>query len=313
MPVRNGAQFLPKILSVLVSNLQPQDEVIIIDDNSTDQTLKMLLDFQELMASSNVRILENSGRGLVDALNLGFKEATNLWVARFDVDDEYPSDRIKVQRSYMDPSISVIFSDYRLESESGLDLGYIPSAIFSTSTAVSLLASNRTPHSSALVNKQSFLLAGGYKAQDFPAEDLGLWLRMSSFGNIISIPRSLLNYRVSRYSVTSLKRKEMRKKRFYVLSEYRFKDEVVQQFSKSFLSNIKEYEKFDYALERQILTIKDFWLLKRFGYRPRNFVFFITLAFLKMFFNFKTSKALFQLIKFKIFRKLARRSFLPTR
>ena len=42
MPVKNGERFLPTALKYLTDNCSPEDEIIIVNDNSTDNTLKIL-------------------------------------------------------------------------------------------------------------------------------------------------------------------------------------------------------------------------------------------------------------------------------
>ena len=66
MPVKNGERFLPTALKYLTDNCSPEDEIIIVNDNSTDNTLKILQFFAK--SSQNILIAENSKPGLVNAL-----------------------------------------------------------------------------------------------------------------------------------------------------------------------------------------------------------------------------------------------------
>lgn len=308
VPIRNGEQYLPSILTALELNYKPQDEIIIIDDNSTDQTHKILLDFQYRAVSLDVRIFKNFGNGLVDALNFGFRVATKSWVARFDADDIYPSYRIDFQRKLIQSSIAVIFSDYYLKSESGVNLGYIPSAIFSPSTEISLLSSNRTPHSSALVNRSIFLLAGGYRKEEFPAEDLGLWLRMSHFGKLISCPHILLEYRVGKGSISALKNKEMKERKKQILAQEKLQDKIIQEFSNSFLKNFHSYGNFNYPFERKLLSLNDLWQVKRNGYHPPRVYSLTIQSALLLAIDPRALIALLKLFRHKVLRRQMRKS-----
>jgi glycosyltransferase involved in cell wall biosynthesis len=210
MPIRNGIEFLPQSKSDITLNARPQDEILIVDDNSEDGTILFLKTWQK--QDPRVRILTNpaNNQGIANALNLGISESSHSLIGRFDVDDKYDRNRLKKQLTEQNKSNCVgVFSDYSFFSESKNYLGKMPSPIYPAPTSVSLLTNRRTPHSSALLLKSAIIESGGYRQQDFPAEDLSLWLRMSRSGDLISVPETLLNYRISTNSVSSLRQKEM--------------------------------------------------------------------------------------------------------
>jgi glycosyltransferase involved in cell wall biosynthesis len=190
MPIKNGERFLPEAIKFLEKNASPEDEILIVDDNSQDQTKSMLMTWAKF--NSNVTIVNNPKSGLVSALNFGLKMARHEWIARFDVDDRYPSSRIEETRKYINRDTVAIFTDYQFTTDSGLRLGVVPSAIQANHTAPSLVSSQRTAHPSVCFNKFAVKEVGGYVEEDFPAEDLSLWLRLSTIGRIITVPKNLL-------------------------------------------------------------------------------------------------------------------------
>ncbi len=192
LPVKNGMKYISRARRQVASTCRDKDEIIIVDDNSTDGTFAEL----ERWASQDhrVRILKNPGDGLVSALNLGIRESTNKWIARFDVDDTYNFERIQKQSNMVQPNVVAVFSDYEVLRPSGKSLGVIPSPVDSDAVDVSLVSSRRTPHPSVLFLKDAVISVGGYLPQDFPAEDLSLWLRLSREGLLKSIPEVLLGY-----------------------------------------------------------------------------------------------------------------------
>jgi glycosyltransferase involved in cell wall biosynthesis len=150
-----------------------------------------------------LRILDSPEPGLVNALNLGLRESSNTWIARFDVDDNYDSARISKQIEAIQANDVAIFSDYSIMSESKLNLGTIYSPVNPLACSISLINSERTAHPSALINKDAVLAVGGYLNEDFLVEDLSLWLRLSRVGNLRSVPKTLLHYTLSKSSVSS--------------------------------------------------------------------------------------------------------------
>lgn len=211
MPVRNGERYLEQAWAGILENFEFGDEVIIVNDGSTDQTSNLL---KRISGSfPDLRIIETKSNGIVSALNTGFNESNNSWVARYDVDDIYPMHRISTQRRLISDDVSVIFADYKMHLENGFNMGLFPSPVTDFASRVSFLRSQQTAHSVALINRYHFNLAGGYLSEDFPAEDLGLWIRISQFGKILSAPEVLMKYRLSNSSTSGSRQIEARKVR----------------------------------------------------------------------------------------------------
>lgn len=206
LPVKDGSIFLEKSRMAITSNCHEEDEILVVDDGSVDNSLSKLL----LWANEDlrVRVISNPNPGLVNALNLGIIESSNRYIARFDVDDDYENYRISKQRERLEEGIVAVFSDYDFKTPSGRHLGNIPSAVSASAVSISLVSSQRTAHPSVLFDKEAVIAVGGYREEDFPAEDLSLWLRLSRAGNLISIPETLLHYRLSPNSITGQKRNE---------------------------------------------------------------------------------------------------------
>jgi hypothetical protein len=200
---------------------------------------------------------------LVKALNLGIAESFNNWIARFDIDDNYEPDRLKYQRASLNEKTVAIFTDYDFFSDSYNYLGTIPSALDTNAVAVSLISSQRTAHPSVLFSKEAVINAGGYRGMDFPAEDLSLWLRMSRFGDLISIPKTLLHYRLSSESITSKKRNEAKNITKKLLTEIGINQKNVLSLITNFESVIELYKKHNYSRERELLILKDLYYLSK--------------------------------------------------
>lgn len=199
VPVRNGGNELLSAVRIILASISNFDEIIIINDGSTDNSIEAI---PVELPDARIKVINSKGSGLVDALNTGISISSNPWLARFDVGDFYNIERLDIQRSVIGPDVVGIFSDYLVEDLDGSNLGYIPTAVHDSALKLSLLKSQRTPHPAALVRKSSVIKAGGYKTTEFPAEDLGLWLRLSKMGKLISVPYPLLIYRLNPNSIT---------------------------------------------------------------------------------------------------------------
>lgn len=89
IPVRNGARFVAQAVASVLDQLEPDDEVLVVDDGSTDGTRAVLA----APADSRLKLLESGGRGVSAARNRGLAEATGAFVAFLDHDDLWPAGR----------------------------------------------------------------------------------------------------------------------------------------------------------------------------------------------------------------------------
>jgi glycosyltransferase involved in cell wall biosynthesis len=255
MPVKNGINFLPIIRKNIENNVRPGDEIVIVNDGSTDGTGRYLKSWAE--SQSQLKVIDSSGEGIVDALNLGLTTASNNWIARFDVDDRYHPMRIDKQRTYITKGAAAIFSDYEVIDDAGTSYGKISSPVFANPTALSLLQSNRTAHSSVIFNKTAVLDAGGYRKSDFPAEDLSLWLRLSKTGDLITVPELLLQYVIRKGSVTNRKRAAALNKKNELIQKIGVSNTYLTKCVEEFEEIITAYDDFDLSRQRNILLLRD--------------------------------------------------------
>jgi glycosyltransferase involved in cell wall biosynthesis len=255
MPVKNGAQFLSTSIRNIESNVAPDDEILVVNDGSIDETSQILKNWSR--RNTNVRLLDSGGTGLVSALNLGIAEAENKWIARFDVDDQYSDSRIAEQRKLITQSTSAIFCDYRFHDPSGNSLGVIPSAVDADATAVSLISSQRTPHPGVIYNRESALEVGGYRKEDFPAEDISLWLRLAKVGQIVSVPEVLLEYRLSKNSVSAENRALALSKTNQLIRHIGISQKHINACLQTWIEQFQDYSGMSFPSERKLLFYRD--------------------------------------------------------
>jgi glycosyltransferase involved in cell wall biosynthesis len=239
MPVRNAANFLTTSLASISANIDYLDEVIIVDDGSTDSSSIILRAW--IQDHPKAQLIRTSGVGLVKALNLAISEVQSEFIARFDADDRYDPRRIALQSAAIKPGVVGVFCDYSIFSDSGRKMGFIPSPIFPDETAISLIRSQRTAHPGVIFNVHAARSVGGYRVEDFPAEDLSLWLRLSRDGSLISIPELLLDYRISSKSISSSYSIAMGNKRMQLLDEVGLNAFSVKSAVEKFNSSMNSY------------------------------------------------------------------------
>lgn len=85
IPVYNAKQYLDSCLESVLNQTFKNFEVIIVDDNSTDETGKIAALWSA--KDDRVCLLKNIGKGVSSARNYGLKNAKGRFIAFLDVDD----------------------------------------------------------------------------------------------------------------------------------------------------------------------------------------------------------------------------------
>ncbi len=196
------------------------DELVLVNDGSEDISKEELREIEK--RDSRIKIINKNHSGLVETLNYGIRHCENDLIARADIDDKYSSKRISRQVQFMatNPNCAAVFSDYQILSADGRDLGTIPTSISPRLTRFSLLNPQRTPHPSVMFRKTAVTGLGGYRSEDFPAEDLSLWINLSKSFKIATIPETLLFYTIHKANITSKHQEQMIKKTRFLLEEF---------------------------------------------------------------------------------------------
>jgi len=84
-PVFNGAEYLPQLIETLTKQQRVPDEVIIVDDGSTDGSSEMV---ERLGAElPGLRVIRQENQGQAVARNAGIRQATGRYLTFLDVDD----------------------------------------------------------------------------------------------------------------------------------------------------------------------------------------------------------------------------------
>lgn len=113
MAAYNGRQFLPTQVASLLENLQPQDEVIVVDDGSVDGTYEWLLS----LGDARLQLHRNTtNQGVRASFQRGLALATNDIIFLCDQDDEWlPGKRAAFVEAFArDAGCLVVVSDAQL-------------------------------------------------------------------------------------------------------------------------------------------------------------------------------------------------------
>ena len=270
VPVYNAESSIPVGMKSILAMARAEDEILVIDDGSSDKSLMELQKFSKV--DNRINLISRGHQGLVDVLNFGLTESANELIARADIDDSYHPDRLNLQVGTISesPHISAVFSDYEITNVGGNYLGVIPSAVTENLTKLSLINHQRTAHPSVLFRKEAVISAGGYIHSDFPAEDYALWIRLSRISEFRTVPQVLLCYTLSPTGISLTRAEEMKKRTSFLQTEVA-RSLDVDKYRVSLLQDLSELNTTALSAERKLLTIRDFIsLLKLKGHSLRD-------------------------------------------
>ena len=300
LPVYNGEKYIEQALPKILENLNSNDELVIINNGSTDNSIKMLSGWSNL--DSRINLINLKSSGLVSALNIGITESKNNWIARFDIDDIYSPERIAIQRNAINEKSVAIFSDYEFVSNHNKRIGIVPSAISAPAVSVSLISSQRTAHPSVMFSKIAFESVGGYQEFDFPVEDLSLWLRFSRVGDLSSIPQKLLQYRLNPGSISAQNRNLITNKTLSLYKTIGINKKDITVTLANIDSILKEYDQFSHNGLRKVLLLRELILLRNLDQLTTNQTRQIN--------NFKRSKLLKEIFRFNNYLEFSHAIFM---
>lgn len=93
IPIYNIANYLPKCINSILNQTFEDFELLLIDDGSTDDSVKICNSFAKV--DRRVLVVQKENGGVSSARNLGIKKATGEYIAFIDGDDYVSSDYLE--------------------------------------------------------------------------------------------------------------------------------------------------------------------------------------------------------------------------
>jgi glycosyltransferase involved in cell wall biosynthesis len=166
---------------------------------------KLLTSLESYNGACKLSITESKARNLSASMNLGLDQATTEYIAVLDSDDVMSKDRLVTQIEFLklNPGVGVVGSDFSQINALGkvLNLCQMPTRVLK-GTGSRWLASPLA-HSTVMYRKSEIIKLGSYREFFEYAEDLDLWLRVSSEFEIANLSQPLTSYRIHDGQTTS--------------------------------------------------------------------------------------------------------------
>ena len=189
IPTYNRMGLLSRALTSVARQTRPPDEVVLVDDGSTDDTERLIR-----RQFPDVRYLQQENRGVAAARNRGIREAKGEWLAFLDSDDEWLPHKLERQLDAVreEPEFSLCHTNeiwirrgkrvnpLKKHAKSG---GYI----FKKCLPLCVISP-----SSVLIHRSLFEQVGLFDESLPACEDYDLWLRVTAIRPVLYLEEPLI-------------------------------------------------------------------------------------------------------------------------
>jgi glycosyltransferase involved in cell wall biosynthesis len=189
IPLYNGAPFIRDALGSVLRQTAPADEIIVVDDGSTDNGAAIV---ESMIAEGRpIRLLRKANGGQSSARNLGVATCASSHIAFLDQDDEWYEDHLEILKQpfaardvrnlgYVYGNLDQINSKGHMVLHKCLDI--VPSPQPKKSLVDCLGSDMFILPSASLVAKEAFLAAGAFDERLSGYEDDDLFARLFMLG-----------------------------------------------------------------------------------------------------------------------------------
>jgi glycosyltransferase involved in cell wall biosynthesis len=203
MSAYNSERFISDSISSILNQTYEDWELVIINDASSDNTLKIIDQFSE--KDSRIKLIDNENNlGLTVSLNVGIKNSNGEFIARLDSDDLAEPFRLDTQFNYLrtHSDVGLVGSGAYLINSYGNKIGSMN--VMSQQYFVNKFLIHLNPfiHSSIMVRREALNNIGSYREKFRYSQDYDLILRLHDKYTLSNISMPLIRWRVSDGSLT---------------------------------------------------------------------------------------------------------------
>ena len=196
IPVKNAEKTVKEAVDSILNQTLKNIELILVNDGSTDSTKDILYSYSN--SDQRIKVIENTGQGISDALNCGIELAKSLLIARMDADDISHPERLEKQvKEFNDNPKLVLLGTFCHTFKDGInELQEIKVPTTNSELQRSIRSIPTFSHPTVMIKREIIQQVGGYRKKFDGAEDHDLHLRLSRHGEIAILPEFLLWYRL---------------------------------------------------------------------------------------------------------------------
>ena len=194
MPCFNCEDTICDSLESILNQTYQNFEILCVDDQSSDNTLKILLNYQKKSKKIKIFRKENDA-SVASTRNIALQHSKGRFISFLDADDIWHPNKLEIFLIYFKKGYQLVYSDYYRVYKGKVKLAQVKKHM----QLDDLLKTNYLPHSTAAYDRKAI---GLFYQKNFHFEDYVYWLDIFKDNSPINIGinQPLMEYKVSEYS-----------------------------------------------------------------------------------------------------------------
>lgn len=229
LPSYNGERYIAQSIQSVIDQTEQDWELIIVNDCSTDNTLKICEQFAK--QDSRIKVISNkTNKKLPASLNVGFAAAKGKYLTWTSDDNYYMNNAFEKMVAYLDTNtdVDLISMSFDVIDENDKFLYSFDNCRKYKRCQAALICGNNIG-AAFMYRKNIADKIGEYDTHTFCAEDYDYWCRIALAGKIGYEPDTVYVYRLQPNSLTSTKQAQIQEKTKYIQRKYA--DPFFEKFS----------------------------------------------------------------------------------
>lgn len=192
IPTYNSGPLVVEAVASVLAQTRPVDEIIVVDDGSTDDTAERMAAF-----GPPVRYIRKPNGGASTARNRGVDEATSDWIAFLDADDVWHPQKLEIQFAALARRPDLALIGTRLYDWPGThpDIPAGAAEDIEDIRLEHLVVRNGLVTSTIVARSEALRAAGPFDTDLHGPEDYDLWIRVAQLVPVANLRTALTGYR----------------------------------------------------------------------------------------------------------------------
>ncbi len=199
IPLYNKEKFIAQTLQSVLNQTYPTFEVVVVDDGSTDNSVKVVKSFHD----KRIKLITIKNSGVSVARNTGIKNASHNWIAFLDADDwwgkTFLEEIVNAQKTHTDKKVFATGRTLLFKTKNSRYINPFLPQDGKTATVdyIKIISKYLPPvnSSNTVLHKSLFEQKGYFNPNQKKHEDHDLWLRLLYDVPVIFINKPLSFYR----------------------------------------------------------------------------------------------------------------------
>jgi glycosyltransferase involved in cell wall biosynthesis len=227
IPLYNKENLVEETIKSLLSQSFKDFEVIVVNDGSTDNSLKKV----ETLIDARFKIINQENHGASHARNTGIKEASGNYIALLDADDLWYNNHLFELKKLVEifPDAGLFCNNYEINYDDKLikpavfNFNYEQVPVIVSDYFKSSIINSVAWTSSVSFTKDTFNKIGKFNLGLRTGQDIDLWIRFALHDLIAFNPQITMRY--NRLNLNNLSKSEFNDDRYTLIANYHIEEQ----------------------------------------------------------------------------------------